>query len=363
MSYNVPTLDLDPTGTNVSNRIIAEPHSLSDRPTRSIAPQYGAFFSEGLLIQDGARVLTRGQDFQIVELHQEATLKYGKEICSVILIINNQVSSNVTVTYQALGGHYAYSDKTIADLYQSVINDNRPVDWSNIFNKPTEFNPTIHRHLLDDVYGFEPVVDYLERIKRAITMGQSGIVLEIVNSLLSKFKCDELPAVIPSNKLIQYDALLYFLSRRKILNNIWVDRKECTWYKGNSYAVQVDTSGYPVGTRLYWEFYKSDNTSISLFTNKSGSFLTNGSIKEFNVYVPSAPNLMDSPIYIGVKENVDDTEYKAVTYTLDIKDCPTTLSAYGFLLFNFQDQSDHDLFIADYDTNEERRIYYQATRW
>lgn len=362
MSYNVPTLDLDPTGTNVSNRIVAEPHSLSDRPTRSIAPKYGAFFGDSVTIQDGAYSLVRGQDFQIVELHQEATLKYGKEICSVILIINSAISSNVAVTYQALGGHYAFSDKTIADLYQSVITDNRPVDWSNIFNKPTEFNPAIHRHLLDDVYGFEPIVDYLERIKRAITLGQSGVVLEIVNSLLSKFKCSELPAVLPSNKLVQYDALLYFLSRRKILNNIWVDKKECTWYKGNSYTVEVDTSGYPVGTQLHWEFFKPDG-NIALFTSKSGSFLTNGGIKEFNIYVPSTPNVFDTPIYIGIKEHPTDTDYKAVTYTLDIQESPTTLSAYGWMVFNFQDQSDHDLFVADYDSNEERRIYYQATRW
>lgn len=359
--YNIPLLDLDITGTNVNNKIVDEPHTLSDRPTRAIAPQMGAFFAESAVIKDGARTLVRGQDYQIVELHQEATLRYGKEISSVILVIDTTVSSHVTVTYQALGGHYAQSDSAIANLFQTVISDNRPVDWTSIFNKPTEFNPTIHRHLLDDVYGFEPVVDYLERIKRAITLGQSGIVLEIVNSLLSKFKCDEIPTVIPSNKLIQYDALLYFLSRRKILNQVWVDRKDCNWVKGNSYAVQVDTTSYPPGQTLYWEFFKPDG-NLALLTTKSGTLKTNGGIAEFTIYIPSNPNVTDAPLYIGIKESPDDKDYKAVTYTLDIQENVTTMSAYGYLLTGFQDLGNNDLFMANYDDNEELRLYYQLSR-
>lgn len=362
MAYNTVKLDLDITGKNINNRIVDEPHSLADRPTRSIAPDLGPFFAESLVIYDGTKKLDRGIDFQTVELHQEATLKYGKEICSVILIINSTVSSNVSITYQALGGHYTYSDTSIANLYQSVITDNRPVDWGNVFNKPTEFNPTIHRHLLDDVYGFEPVVDYLERIKRAITLGQSEIVLEIVNSLLSKFKCRELPAVIPSGKLIQYDALLYFLSRRKILNNIWVDRKECTWLKGTSVVVQVDTSGYPPKTTLFWEFYKPD-LNVGLFTNKSGSFKTNGGIVDIVIYIPADPNVIENPLYLGIKESLDDTEYKAVTYTLNVQEHASTTSAYGLLIYGNQDYSDFDTTVGEWSLNDDVRLYRQLTNY
>lgn len=359
-NLNLVRLDLDITGLNSNNLITDEPHSLSNKPTRSIAPKLGPFFAESLIVKDGANILTRGQDYQIVELHQEATLKYGKEIASVILIINSNVSSNVTITYQALAGHYSYSgtNQTIANLYESVIQDNRPVDWSNIFNKPTEFNPTIHRHLLDDLYGFEPIVDYLERIKRAITLGQSSIVLEIINSLLSKFKYKELPLVLPSNKLIQYDALLYFLSRRMILGNIWVDRKESDWYKGTSVNVQIETSNYPVGTTLYWELYKPE-LNIGLFTCKNGSFITNGGITEITLYVPSDPNVVEYPVYLGIKENPNDVDFKAVTYALEIQEHVSTTSAYGYLVFNNQDNSDYGLLTADYDANDELRLWRQ----
>lgn len=363
MTYDFPALDEDLTGTNVNNRIVDEPHVLSNKPTRSIAPKKGPFFAEGLGVMDGAVPLSRGQDYQLVELHQEATLKTGKEVCSVILIINKNVSSNVIISYQALGGKYQYSDEPIANLYQSVINDNRPVDWTNLFNKPTEFNPTIHRHLLDDVYGFEPVVDYLERIKRAITLGQTSIVLEIVNSLLSKFKCKELPLVLPSSKLIQYDALLFFLSKRKILNDIWVDKKHCKWIKGQIGTLEVDTSGYPVGTNLYWQFYKQNDENVSLFSNKDGWIEANGGIVEIPVYIPSNLQILETNLYVGIKEHPDDIDFKAVTYVIDIDEPAITTSAYGYLVANASEANTDEFIIGDIDKDEERRLYYMLTNY
>lgn len=357
MPTSLLTLDLDPTGINQDNRIVNESHSLSSRPTRSVATTKGPFFADSVIVMDGLRVLTRGIDYQIVELHQEATLKYGKEIASVILIMDITVSSTVSVTYQALGGHYTNASEAIANMYQSVITDNRPVDFSNIFNKPTEFTPSIHRHLLDDVYGFEPVVDYLERIKRAITLGQTDVLLSTVKALLAKFDCRDLPKVKPNTKLIQYDALLYFLSRRKILNNIWVDTINCTWTKGDTAMFQIDTSGYPVGTTLYWEFYKPYG-SISLFSQTSGSVVGNGGVVDVSVYVPSVDLVMDNPLYIGVKEQLSDEEYKAVTYQLDIKEHTSTTESIGHLYGYTSEPNNLETYIGDIAASEEHRLYY-----
>lgn len=360
MSINTVALDLDTTGRNPDNKITDEPHSLSGRPTRSIAPSMGAFFADSLQVFDGVRELSRGVDFQVVELHQEATLRFGKEIASVILIINQQVSSHPTVTYQALGGHYANSDVAIANMYQSVITDARPVDWTNVFNKPTEYNPAVHRHLLDDVYGFEPVVDYLERIKRAITLGQTDVLLAAVKALLAKFHCGDLPKVVPSTKLIQYDALLYFLSRRKILADIWVDTKNCSWRKGDSSVFEIDTSGYPVGTTLHWEFYKPDSV-IALFSQRGGTVLTNGGLVEVSVYTPSQDLVTDSPIYIGIKEDPSDDEYKAVTYQIDVQEHTTTSEAQGFIYSCHKKPNDLEMFIGDIASSNEKRLYYMLS--
>lgn len=358
MSYDQIRLELDPTGININNRIIDEPHSLSNRPTRSIAPNYGAFFAKSLYITDGGRKLERGVDYQVVELHQEATLKFGKEISSVILIINKNVSPNVKVTYQALGGYYSYNDKTLANLYQSVITDARPVDFSNIENKPSEYNPTIHRHLLDDIYGFEPVVDHLERIKRAITLGQTQVIVEIVNTLLAQFTRQQLLDIIPTTKIIQHDALLYILTRHELISNIWVDVGEDVFTKGRSARFKAGTHSYPPGTVFYWELYK-EGANVALFTTKKGQFIGNGDVVEFDVYVPSNPLINEDNIYLGIKTDPDAEDYLAVTYRLKFKDTPTTECAYPHMLINRQDKTDFDVMIHVVDQNDEIRTWQQ----
>lgn len=359
-TYSAINLELDVSGQNPDNLILDEPHSLSSRPTRSIAPDHGAFFADSFVLRSGSSIWgVRGQDYQIVELHQEATLRFGREICSVVLVLNQSVPSDVTISYQALGGPYANNDKSIANLYQSVINDNRPIDWGNVFDKPSEFTPTIHRHLLDDVYGFEPIVDYLERIKRAITLGQTDVVLSVIDRTLSNFGCKELPKVLPSTKMVQYDALLYFLSRRKILNDIWVESTCCEWRKGTEGAIRVDTSGYPVGTTLYWEFYSPDGP-VALFASKNKAFVTTGGIMEIRIYVPAETYTANTNLYIGIKEDLSDEDYKAVTYRITIREAYTTDTAYGYLLYANIEAQNTDDFVAQIAQDEERRVFYLA---
>lgn len=353
-------LDLDVTGVNINNRITNEVHTLSPRPTRSIAPRYGVFYADSVIVMDGVRTLTRGIDFQIVELHQESTLKYGKELSSVILILDPSVSSAVTITYQALGGYYANDSSTIASLYQTVVTDNRPIDWVNIFNKPEGYNPTLHRHLLEDVYGFEPVVDYLERIKTAITLGQTEVLVSSLRAFLTKFDHRDLPKVRPSNKIVQYDALLYFLTRRKIMSDTWVDVKECIWYKGDTSKFQIDTSAYPIGTKFYWELYKPYG-SVALFYDKKGVVLGNGGIVEASVYVPANNTITDNPLYIGIKLDPEADEFTAVTYQIELKDHPVTTEAVGFMLDLHTQATMHETSISYICSDDDRRLYYMLS--
>lgn len=163
---------LDLTGTNTNNRIDNETHELTQRPIRAIAPTYGAFFSDSVLIFDpiANRYLEKNTDYISTELLQEATLQCGKSICLLILITNPAVASSVAISYNILGGAYQNTAREIQLLYESAINDQRPVDWNDIENKPMAYRPSLHNHLLEDVVGFEPVVVALERIRNALIL-------------------------------------------------------------------------------------------------------------------------------------------------------------------------------------------------
>lgn len=357
MPYNLVRLELDITGTNPDNRIIDEPHTLGSTQVRSIAVNYGPFFSESVVVKNGANTLVRGSDYQIVELHQEATLKYGKEISSVILIINSQIQSNVTVTYQALGGHYCYDDTAIANLYQSVMNDNRPVDWTNVLDKPTQYPPTLHRHLMDDLYGFEAVVDYLERIKQAITLGQVDVVLEIIKGLLFRYTCKELPKIRPLSKILTYDAFLYFITQKKLINQVSVKYKDCTQYTGQSMVVEIDSTGYPANSTLYWEFCTNEINKGVLFDNNTYPFITNGGVQTFSYYLPTVDYIQNIPLYIGIKFQPTDDEYTAVTYLANIQPSNTTNIMKVYILFkNKKIDTNEAMYILN-DETDERHIY------
>ena len=358
MPYNIPKLDLDITGLNVNNRIINEPHTLSGATYRSISPTLGPFFGESLQVRDGVTLLSRGTDYQIVELHQEATLRYGKEISSVILVISPSVSSTVTVTYQALGGHYAYSDDSIANVYEAVINDNRPVGWSNIFNKPTEYPPTIHRHLLDDVFGFEPVVDVLERIKRAITIGQVDVVLEIIENLRSDFECKRLGKVLPINKTLTYDNFLFFITQKKLFSPIAVKALQCRYIKGMMFTIYIDNTSLAPNTTVYWELYNPNGVIAGI--RDTGGVLNATTQNYLNIYIP-VDDAIPRDLYLGVRLDPNKEDYDAVTYRLYADEPYQSTSLFGIL---WQDQFLDDIYINEENSdNEELRLYYSFSHY
>lgn len=164
---------LDPTGTSPNNLVQGEEHDLGSRRIRAFATSYGGFFTESIILKDKAtdQILDKNTDYYCAELYTVPTEKYGKEICSVVVVTNESVSNEVVVSYQALGGPWSTSQQAIIQMFDTINLDDRPVTWGSILNKPTEFNPTHHLHDVGDVYGFEYIVAELERIYQAILLG------------------------------------------------------------------------------------------------------------------------------------------------------------------------------------------------
>lgn len=169
---------LDPTGVNPDNLVRNEPHTLSERRFRAIAPQHGAFFTEGCIVTDtfNSRILTHGTDYVFAELYQTPTIKYGKEIVGVIIVINPQVSGNVSVTYQALGGTYSENIGALTNLLATKTDDQTSDSFLDIINRPTTFVPPPHIHDLGDGMGFEVLVFALERLRSAIVWSDADVI-------------------------------------------------------------------------------------------------------------------------------------------------------------------------------------------
>lgn len=166
---------LDVTGENPDNYVAAEHHSLVPKSdltdVRVIVPLYGPFFGDSVRIIDRAngRQLDRSE-YKITDLLQDPTLITGKEIGQFIVVTNGMVSNEVEIHYQVLGGNYQNDSSAIQHVYETFLNDYRPVDWTNISGKPLSYPPSLHIHLLEDVIGFGPLVTAIENLREAIIL-------------------------------------------------------------------------------------------------------------------------------------------------------------------------------------------------
>jgi hypothetical protein len=164
---------LDLTGVNINNKVIGEAVTLTTMRLRSIAPLYGPFYTESIIVVDGANsgVLIKNTDYVCLDVIGLPTAQSGKEICAIVLITNAAVSNNVFLTYQTLGGQYEKSYTTAKRLIDTLSADTRPIEWPNVLNRPSTFDPVMHLHQLGDVIGFEYVVASLEQLKQAVLLG------------------------------------------------------------------------------------------------------------------------------------------------------------------------------------------------
>lgn len=172
---------LDRTGRNPNNLIVGEPHTLPSGINRPVVTNYGAFFTESLVVRDAATgdILAPHHQYKATQLYQDATTYTGKEVCSVIIVTDTTVSSEVEVDYQVIGGEYTTSVRAVRELVHDLDLDNRPVAWGDILGKPKGYPPGPHLHDAGDLYGMEYLVEAIERIRQAILVGNEGTLQEL----------------------------------------------------------------------------------------------------------------------------------------------------------------------------------------
>lgn len=175
MNPTIYRYPLDPTGKSTDNLVEGEEHQLSNRAIRVVAPKYQGFYATGVIVIDAVTnvALDHGPDYYFGELYEVPTGLYEQEIFGLIVIKKPGVTK-VKITYQCLGGNYSYSMDAIIAMLDNLNLGERPVAWGDIIGKPKLFDPASHLHDLGDVYGFEYVVNSLERIRSAILLGDAA---------------------------------------------------------------------------------------------------------------------------------------------------------------------------------------------
>lgn len=177
--------ELDITGTNPDNLVRGEAHTLSDLRFRALAPLHGAFYTKGCVLTDLAdgRILHVDVDYSFTYLYSSASVMYGKEVVGAVIITNPDVSSNVSITYQVLGGHYSNNIDALVGMLETDIGDLTSDDYIDIINRPRSFMPSPHVHDLGDGIGFEYLIFALDKLAATIAWTDAGALMSLIERI------------------------------------------------------------------------------------------------------------------------------------------------------------------------------------
>lgn len=307
---------LDTTGVNRDNLVTNEEHDLTaNLPTRVVVPSYTPFYGESVVVVDAItqKPLDRGIDYKLSDFLADPSAHYGKEIYSVILIINPAVNNKVRINYQVLGGHYTNDSSALIKLYQLLLTDKRPIDFASIRNKPFAYNPVSeHSHLMEDMYGFTAIVSAIERLSNAIILSNVPAFETLIDYINTKFvsyadhilnkqnphevtkeqvllgNVENLPvvsdlestAMVPVRKYVTYDNLL----RTLLAPFAAVQLKKTSVKEGNWVFASVVTRNFADGEVLYWTIEHS-GTSASDFNATYGAITIKGENAKFQFFI------------------------------------------------------------------------------
>lgn len=183
MSNLILKYPLDLRGNSPTNLVKDEVHQIPSEGNRVVIPNYGPFFTQGLIVKNYAtgETLTKGDHYKAAQLYQEAVQRTGKEVCAVIVITDPNLNvDQVSITYQVVGDKFQRAVPVIKDLIDDLDIDERAVQWGDLLAVPEAFPPVSHLHDAGDLYGFEYLVASIEQLREAILIGDEAAHQEII---------------------------------------------------------------------------------------------------------------------------------------------------------------------------------------
>lgn len=319
MALPIYRYPLDKTGTNPDNFVSRETHELQpkNRPgdVRVTSPTYGPFYAESFQMwdKDTGRLLDKGTDYRISELLGDASAIFGKEICQYIVVTNFDVSNTVQISYQALGGNYQNDGSVVQNVFATFLNDTRPVDWTNVTNKPPAYPPSLHMHLLQDIIGFGPLVVALERIRQAILLSNvamfEALIDWIKNRTLNAVTEEEIRNMLPVDKVVTMERLLY-ATHTLNFNAVTYRPNIRDMNGGQEIRFTISSTNFPQTETLYWTIRHVGTSSTNFaqvsgyvgVINQEGEFVVNtladteGDNRRLTFEVDLRRNAIDGPI-------------------------------------------------------------------
>lgn len=165
---------LDITGSATSNRITNEiipivPASEDiTGPSAYVLLQYAPAFAQNFVISHNGTPLVRGQHYDFIGQNIHASKYIGKDLYAGVFFFNNNISGNVTVSYNTLGDTWVQNNYQHIATYFNTYFSQQMTNWDKVFGVPYQLPPIVHPEPIDSLKGMDDIVAVLEEIKTAV---------------------------------------------------------------------------------------------------------------------------------------------------------------------------------------------------
>ena len=361
MSLFVQRYQRDPTGVDPANRVENELHTL---PTtvKLIDPAYGYFYADSVEIFSlNTQTSIPSDQYTFTEYFEKESFETGKKIYGSILLLDDTLTGDILLTYQALGGINSKSTQNVLDVYYDRLQELEVVDYSALEDKPTKFKPTTrHYHPSTIIYDIGKAAKQLDGIKEALLVGSLPSVKAVMDYI------DKIIASIEQSSLVYLDSELprtlakfksqftkQFFNLDKV-SNIQLSRDTKVRSIGKDYFKQndIDVNNYLSLSSLVY----IKETLFDSFVNRLN---TNIDMSEPNYMLPTKDNLFatlngGNISYVGldhirtsqIEKDID--LYPVETYSsglLTVTRITNNRSDRGGL-FSLVDHTTHELFLG-----------------
>jgi hypothetical protein len=168
----------DIKGTNPDNLIVDEPkHVEAGVNTRIVVPRHAPFFANDSFKMKfpTGEPMVAGVHYRLFKIMNRLTEDTGLKMACMVELLDDSITDFLW-TYHTVG-HLSLIDNTLLELITSAVNDNRPVYWEYLKNKPVVFPPTLHTHsLIYEIMAFQDVIDILDAYLNYMTVSGDEIM-------------------------------------------------------------------------------------------------------------------------------------------------------------------------------------------
>lgn len=179
------TFPFDPTGKLPSNKIVNEYHVITAANWRTyhfIVPKKGPYFEDSLVLSyrntsNQEVKLKLGIDWVPSFWFIGASRACAKNVYGGITFLNTQLTGNIKISYQTIGGEWVLDEEAISEILADHINNPLTTTWEAIAKVPKVFPPEPHEWDLTDMVGEADLIAAINDITTTIR-DQGGASLE-----------------------------------------------------------------------------------------------------------------------------------------------------------------------------------------